>query len=101
VDEALEMAQDALSAVLVTGRLGREYRRPRSFDEVAGEAEEGELVLPVVPNERIMEEYRPKKRVNIMVPVDLLSQIDEQVKSTPGMDRSRFFCEATAHALHG
>jgi metal-responsive CopG/Arc/MetJ family transcriptional regulator len=48
-----------------------------------------------------MEEYRPKKRVNIMVPVDLLSQIDEQVKSTPGMDRSRFFCEATAHALHG
>ncbi|MFV0437490.1 MAG: type II toxin-antitoxin system HicB family antitoxin [Desulfopila sp.] len=100
VDEALEMAVDALSAILATGRLGREYQQPRGFDAVSEEAGNDALVLPVVADDKIMEEYRPKKRINIMVPVELLGAIDKKVKSVPGMDRSRFFCEATERALH-
>ena len=61
VDEALLMAMDALSGLLVIGRKGREYQAPRAFDEIKEEAEEGELVFPIVANEKIMDEYRPKK----------------------------------------
>ena len=72
LDDALFMAADALSGMIVVGRLGREYQSPRSYEEIKAEAEEGELVFPVVPNEKMMAAYKPKKRVNLMVPVDLL-----------------------------
>ena len=101
LDEALIMAIDALSGMLVVGRKGREYSAPSVYDVVKEQAAEGELVFPVVPSEAAMEEYRPKKRVNVMVPVDLLSRIDEHVKTTVGMDRSRFFSEAAERRLHG
>jgi predicted RNase H-like HicB family nuclease len=101
LDEALAMAIDALSGMLVVGRKGREYTAPSGYDAVKEQAAEGELVFPVVPSEAAMEEYRPKKRVNVMVPVDLLTRIDEHVKTTAGMDRSRFFSEAAERRLHG
>lgn len=98
VDEAIDMATDALSAILVYGRKGREYKDPSKFEKVRRLAQEGELVVPVVADERIMEEYRPKKRVNVMVPVELLERID-QAKNEQGVDRSHFFCEAAKRHL--
>lgn len=94
LDEALEMATDALSAMLVHGRKGREYGSPSSYEAVTAQAESGDLVFPVVPSEKIMEEYRPKKRVNVMLPVDRLEAISEITKETEGLDRSKFITEA-------
>ena len=99
LDQALFMAIDALSGLMVVGRKGREYQAPRSFEDVKAEAEENELVFPVVPSEKSMKEYRPKKRINVMVPVDLLAKVGEVVKETKGLDRSKLFCVATEKYL--
>ena len=99
LDQALFMAMDALSGLMVMGRKGREYQAPRSFEDVKAEAEENELVFPVVPSEKSMKEYRPKKRINVMVPVDLLAKVGEVVKKTEGLDRSKLFCIATEKYL--
>lgn len=99
LDQALFMAMDALSGLMVVGRKGREYQAPRSFEDVKAEAEENELVFPVVPSEKSMKEYRPKKRINVMVPVDLLAKVGEVVKKTEGLDRSKLFCIATEKYL--
>ncbi len=99
IDEALLMAMDALSGLMVIGRKGREYNTPRTFAKIREEAVAGELVFPVLPNEKIMEEYKPKKRVNVMVPVDLLERVGEVVKNTTGLDRSKFFCRAAEKYL--
>jgi len=48
IDQALEMAMDALSAIMVFGSKGREYHAPRSFEEIQAEAKEDELVFPVI-----------------------------------------------------
>jgi len=99
LDEALEMAMDALSGLLVIGRKGREYSAPRAFAEIQAETGAGELVFPVVPSEKIMEVYKPKKRINVMVAVDLLERINEMVKNTAGLDRSQLFCKAAERYL--
>lgn len=101
LDEALFMAMDAISGLMVIGRKDREYEAPRSFDKIKVEAKEGELVFSVVPNEKIMKEYKPKKRINVMVPVDLLDKVSEVVKTTEGLDRSKFFCAAAENYLSG
>lgn len=99
IEEALEMAVDALSAMMVMGRKGREYYMPRGYDDIQAEAKEGELVFPVMATEKSMEEYRPKKRINIMIPVDLLDRISEYLKDQDGIDRSRFICSAVENRL--
>ncbi len=101
LDEALFMAMDALSGLMVVGRKGREYQAPRSYEDIKAESKEDELVFPVVPNEKIMEEYKPKKRINVMVPVDLLDKVGKVVKETDGLDRSKFFCTAAEKYLGG
>lgn len=99
LDEALEMATDALSAILVHGRKGREYSAPTSYEAVAAQAKPGELVFPVVPSEKIMEEYRPKKRVNVILPVDRLTAIADIVQEAEGLDRSKFITDAIDYYL--
>ena len=96
VPEALAMATDALSAMFAVGRKGRECQDPRPYEEVVELAEEGEEVFPVTVDEKIMESYKPKKRVQLKVPADLLDQADEYVSSQPGLDRSAFFSEQVA-----
>jgi predicted RNase H-like HicB family nuclease len=93
LDEALEMAVDALSGLMVMGRKGREYNAPQGYEAILTEAKAGELVFPVMPNEKNMDTYRPKKRVNVMIPADLLEKIDT-LKDQKGLDRSRLICDA-------
>ncbi|GAB6193888.1 hypothetical protein [Desulfocastanea catecholica] len=57
-------------------------------------AKEGEVVFPLVPNEKIMEDYSPKKRVNVMLPVDRLDTIADIIKQSDGLDRSKFITKA-------
>jgi len=99
LDEALEMGVDALSGILVVGRKGREYSAPSSFAEVKGEAKSNDLVFPVVPIREIMEEYKPKKRINVMVATGLLDRVNAVVKETSGIDRSQLFCRAAEKYL--
>ncbi|SLM31750.1 conserved hypothetical protein [Desulfamplus magnetovallimortis] len=99
VDEAIEMAIDALSAMMVLGRKGREYGDPRGYEEIQAEAKDGELVFPVMPAEKAMEAYRPKKRINVMIPVDLLDRVGEFLKNRKGLDRSKFICNAVESHL--
>ena len=93
------MAVDALSAIMVMGRKGREYQAPKGYDEILAESKEGELVFPVMPTEKAMEEYRPKKRINVMIPVDLLGRVSEHLKGQEGIDRSKFICGAVESQL--
>lgn len=101
LDEALFMATDALSGMLVVGRQGREYQAPRVYDAIKAEAGDGELVFPVMPNEKMMASYKPKKRINVMVPVDLLEKAGKVVSETEGLDRSKLFCTAVEKYLGG
>ncbi len=101
LEKAFEMAVDALSAMLVMGRKGREYKAPRGYEEIKTEALPGELIFPIVPSEKIMEEYRPKKRINVMLPVDLLEQVNEHVKNQAGLDRSEFISGVLEKSLAG
>lgn len=98
LEEAIDAASDALSGMLVVGRKGKDYKAPSSFDDISAQAKEAELVFPVFPSESDMEAYKPKKRVNIMVPVDLLEQADKHARGL-NIDRSRFFCESVQKAL--
>ncbi len=100
VDDALEMAVDALSAILAVGRKGRDYKKPSSFSEIAKIASKGDLVLPVLPDAKVMEEYKPKKRINIMIDATLLADVDRVVKRKK-IDRSKWLADSARMRLKG
>lgn len=100
IDNAIFMAADALGAILAAGRKGREYNDPRGYEAVKAEAGLDELVFPVTPSASAMEEFRPKKRIQVMIPVDLLKKIDIQ-KTVKRVDRSKFICDAVEERLAG
>ena len=99
LDEALDMAADALSAILVCGRKGKDYGEPSTYDEVVAQAKEGERVFPIMPTEKAMAAYRPKKRIDIMMPRDKVDAIDLLVKGVKGLDRSKFITRAVDYYL--
>lgn len=99
LEEALDMATDLISGVLVVGRKGRDYHDPSSYEAILAKAQSGDLVFPVVPSERIMAAYRPKKRVNIMLPEVQLEAIAGIVDGTAGLDRSKFIARAVDYYL--
>ncbi|MCP4294310.1 MAG: hypothetical protein GY786_01745 [Proteobacteria bacterium] len=99
LDEAIFMAADALGGLLVLGRKGREYNSPRSFEEIQKEAKTGELVFPVVPSQKALKGNKPKKRINISVPVDLLDRVNTYLEPIKNLDRSAFFSKAAAEVL--
>lgn len=98
LEDALFMAADALGAILSAGRKGREYNGPKGYEAIKAEAGPDELVFPVTPSASAMDEFRPKKRIQVMVPVELLEKIDT-AKQEHGMDRSKFICNAVEECL--
>ena len=99
VEEAVDMAIDALSIVLAWGRKGREYNAPSGYAAVLAQAEPGTLVFPIAPDRNVMEENRPKRRVNVMLPGVQLDAIAGIVGDAPGLDRSKFIARAIDHYL--
>lgn len=99
LEEALDMAEDLISGILVAGRKGRDYHEPSGYEDILAKAAPGDLVFPIMPNERIMEEHRPKKRVNVMLPGSQLEAIAGIVGDAPGLDRSKFIARAIDHYL--
>lgn len=49
IDEAIDMAVDALSCMLEAGVEGRDYQAPRLYADAEAEAGPGELVFPIYP----------------------------------------------------
>ncbi len=88
------MAVEALSMILGDGRKGRDYQDPSPYEAVLAKAEPGDLVFPVIPDERIMIANSPKKRVSVMLPGAQLSLIAGITKDIQGLDRSKFISKA-------
>ena len=99
VEEAVDMAVDALSIILGCGRKGREYNDPSGYDAVLAKAKPGDLVFPISPNEQTVEDNRPKRRVNVMLPGAQLDAIAGIVDDAPGLDRSKFISRAIAYYM--
>lgn len=97
IGEALSMAVEALSMILCDGRKGRDYKAPSSYEEILAKAEPGDLVFPVMPDERIIAANSPKKRVSVMLPGRQLSTIGGITKDIEGLDRSKFISLAIDH----
>jgi len=95
LEEALEMAADALGTMLADGD------RPEASSEVQVKKKAGtSLVYPIIASKKAMRQHGKKKRVNIVLPETLLCEIDEHVKSVSGLDRSAFLAKAASEQLH-
>lgn len=53
LDDAKEMAEDALSSIVAFGNHGREYSAPRSEEEIRKQAIKGDKVFPVMVPEKM------------------------------------------------
>ncbi len=92
-EEAFDMAVDALSAWL--SHAEKQFvRKPSSFENLMKTFNgENQKIFPVVADTAIMESYAPKKRVNVVFPVDVLSKIDETRGRIGERNRSKFIAE--------
>ena len=92
-DEAYEMAIDALSGWLAHAE--KEFiKPPTGFDILKKKyTAESQTIFPVPIDEKIMQSYAPKKRINVVFPVDVLSKIDETRGKIGERDRSKFITD--------
>jgi predicted RNase H-like HicB family nuclease len=89
-EEAFEMAIDALAACISTGSKNVK-ERTKYADMIKQYPDAKIMAVPV--DEKVIESYAPKKRVNIVIPVDVLNQIDETRARVGERDRSKFITE--------
>lgn len=87
-DEAYENAIDALAAWLAHAST-RYVKSPSTHHDLE---HLGELV-PVPVDEKIIESYEELKRINVILPADILKKIDAHRKKT-GLKRSTLFVQA-------
>ena len=99
LDEAKEMAVEALSIILGCGCKGRDYTEPSTYEGILTKAEPGDLVFPVTADERIVAENRPKKRVNLHLPDSQLAAIAGLIEGVEGMNRSKFVTDVIDYYL--
>jgi len=99
LNEALDMAVEALSIILGCGRKGRDYSDPSPYEAILAQAEPGDLVFPIAPDARVVADNRPKTRISIMLPGSQLESIAEITEGTPGLDRSKFVAQAIDYYL--
>ena len=93
-DEAYEMAIDALAAVLANTEAQFVKDKPSTFEEVSKKYKAAnQTVFPVPVDAAIMQSYAPKKRINVVFPVDVLSKIDEIRGRIGERDRSKFITD--------
>ncbi len=58
--EAIKMATEALSSMLVMGLQGHDYFNPKPYEHIRDLSQEGEDVVPVIVTEEAMARYRYK-----------------------------------------
>jgi predicted RNase H-like HicB family nuclease len=99
LDESLSMAVEALSMILGSGRKGKDYRDPSSYEAILAQAEPGDRVFPVLPDSRLIVANSPKKRISLMLPSSQLSIIGSITNDVEGLDRSKFIAHAIDYYL--
>lgn len=89
-DDAFEMAVDALAACISTGD-GNIKKRTSYEDMVRRFPDKKIMAVPV--DQSIIDAYSPKKKVNVIFPVDVLKKIDETRGKLGERDRSKFITD--------
>jgi predicted RNase H-like HicB family nuclease len=93
-DEAYDLAIDALAAVLANSEPQFIKSKPSTFEETSKKYNsKNQTVFPVPVDETIMQSYAPKKRINVVFPVDVLSKIDETRGRVGERNRSKFITD--------
>lgn len=93
-EEAYEMAVDALAAVLTHSEPQFIKSKPSTFEEIRKDYNaDNKTIFPVPVDDAIMASYAPKKRINVVFPVDVLKLIDETRGKLGERDRSKFITE--------
>lgn len=84
LEQGFEMAVDALALVLADHK-----RLPKATkaEELAPSLSSGEFLVPVPLDEGLLRQYAPKKRINVMLPEDVLAALDSY-RARTGEDRS-------------
>lgn len=95
-DEAMENAIDVLAAWLANAE-AQFVKEPSSFRELSTRFE-GEQLIPIAIDEKILESYEELKRINIIFPLRLIKRVDEFRKVT-GLKRSTLLKIATEEYL--
>lgn len=94
-EEAFNMAVDVLAAILAETEI---WPRPTKAEHLMPQLNAGERLASVPVDERLLHQYKPKVRVNIMLPNDVLKKLDEYRTQT-GEDRSSLLAEGAALLL--
>ncbi|MDT8446723.1 MAG: type II toxin-antitoxin system HicB family antitoxin [bacterium] len=95
LEEGFEMATDALALILVEFP---KLPRASKSEDLAPTLEPGEFLVPIPVDEKLLHKYRPKERVNIMLPADVLADLDAY-RATTGEDRSALLAEGARMLL--
>lgn len=89
-EEAFEMAVDALAACIGAGKDNVKNRTP--YQEMVKQYP-SDKIMPVPVDEKILEAYSPKKKVHVVLPADVLKDIDETRGKIGVRDRSKFISD--------
>ena len=93
-DEAYDMAIDALAASLANSEPQFVQNPPSTFEDMEKRYKaKNQTVIPVPVDAVVLQAYAPKKRINVVFPVDVLSQIDETRGKLGERDRSKFITD--------
>ena len=93
-DDAYDMAIDALAASLANSEPQFVQNPPSTFEEMKKRFKaKNQTIIPVPVDTAILQAYTPKKRINVVFPVDVLSQIDETRGKIGERDRSKFITD--------
>lgn len=93
IPEAVDMAIDVLSALLATGKRGIDFHEPSSLEVITEQATTGDFVFPIKEDQKIMDSYAPKERINISMDKALIALIDED-RAKDKKQRSSWLAEA-------
>lgn len=89
-EEAVEMAIDALSAWLANAE-EQFIVAPSTYESLKKKyAKANQTIFPIIGDKSLIESYQPKKRINVVIPADTLSQLDELRAKRGERDRSKF-----------
>lgn len=89
-EEAVEMAIDVLSAWLANAE-EQFIVEPSTFENLKKKYTKPNLtIFPIIADKALIESYQPKKRINVVIPTNTLSQLDELRAKRGERDRSKF-----------
>jgi predicted RNase H-like HicB family nuclease len=89
-DDAFEMAIDALAACISAG--SNNVSKRTGYKEMTAQYPDAKI-MAVPVDEKIIESYKPKKRINVVFPADVLAKIDETRGRIGVRDRSKFITD--------